>query len=95
MPKKSSAPRGSVDGLFLWLLFVSAVETLVPARGKALVPTDLSVAIPHGTYARIGERHNHRPSPFPSMSHFLFGLFAPRVFDEMLGRFWSRCSAVV
>ena len=58
MPKKSSAPRGSVDGLFLCLLFVSAVETLVPAR-------------------------------------FLFGLFAPRVFDEMLGWFWSRCSAEV
>jgi hypothetical protein len=27
----------------------------VPARGKALVPTDLSIAIPEGTYARIGE----------------------------------------
>lgn len=26
----------------------------VPARGKALVPTGLSVAIPEGTYARIG-----------------------------------------
>lgn len=61
MPRKSSGARGSVDGLFLWLLFVSAVEIVVPARGKALVPTDLSVAIPHGTYARIGERHNHRP----------------------------------
>lgn len=26
----------------------------VPARGKALVPTDLSIAVPEGTYARIG-----------------------------------------
>lgn len=26
----------------------------VPARGKALVPTDLSIAVPQGTYARIG-----------------------------------------
>ncbi|XP_066386522.1 deoxyuridine 5'-triphosphate nucleotidohydrolase-like [Miscanthus floridulus] len=34
----------------------SAVEIVVPARGKALVPTDLSVAIPHGTYARIAPR---------------------------------------
>ncbi|KAH9603523.1 hypothetical protein KSS87_019847 [Heliosperma pusillum] len=34
----------------------SAVETKVPARGKALVPTDLSVAIPQGTYARVAPR---------------------------------------
>lgn len=38
----------------LYLLDLSAVETKVPARGKALVPTDLSIAIPDGTYARIG-----------------------------------------
>ncbi|GAV66328.1 dUTPase domain-containing protein [Cephalotus follicularis] len=34
----------------------SATETKVPARGKALVPTDLSIAIPEGTYARIAPR---------------------------------------
>ncbi|XP_074283189.1 deoxyuridine 5'-triphosphate nucleotidohydrolase-like [Silene latifolia] len=34
----------------------SAVETKVPARGKALVPTDLSIAIPQGTYARVAPR---------------------------------------
>uniref|UniRef100_A0A5B6ZE11 Deoxyuridine 5'-triphosphate nucleotidohydrolase n=1 Tax=Davidia involucrata TaxID=16924 RepID=A0A5B6ZE11_DAVIN len=34
----------------------SAFETKVPARGKALVPTDLSIAIPEGTYARIAPR---------------------------------------
>ncbi|GFY86155.1 similar to DUTP-PYROPHOSPHATASE-LIKE 1 [Actinidia rufa] len=32
----------------------SAKEIKVPARGKALVSTDLSIAIPEGTYARIG-----------------------------------------
>ncbi|KAF3333743.1 deoxyuridine 5'-triphosphate nucleotidohydrolase [Carex littledalei] len=32
----------------------SAAEAVVPARGKALVPTDLSISIPEGTYARIG-----------------------------------------
>jgi dUTPase len=48
----------------------SATETKVPARGKALVPTDLSIAIPEGTYARIGE------SSF-SLSHFLFVGFSP------------------
>ncbi|KAL8473073.1 hypothetical protein ACS0TY_030059 [Phlomoides rotata] len=34
----------------------SAVETKVPARGKALVPTDLSIAVPEGAYARIASR---------------------------------------
>ncbi|KAE8100220.1 hypothetical protein FH972_018144 [Carpinus fangiana] len=34
----------------------SATETKVPARGKALVPTDLSIAIPKGTYAHIAPR---------------------------------------
>ncbi|KAF7816274.1 deoxyuridine 5'-triphosphate nucleotidohydrolase-like [Senna tora] len=34
----------------------SAVETKVPARGKALVATDLSISIPEGTYARIAPR---------------------------------------
>ena len=34
----------------------SAHDTVVPARGKALVKTDLSVAIPEGTYARVAPR---------------------------------------
>ncbi|RVW36318.1 Deoxyuridine 5'-triphosphate nucleotidohydrolase [Vitis vinifera] len=34
----------------------SATEAKVPARGKALVPTDLSIGIPEGTYARIAPR---------------------------------------
>ncbi|KAL8171997.1 hypothetical protein V2J09_023801 [Rumex salicifolius] len=34
----------------------SAVDAKVPARGKALVATDLSIAIPEGTYARIAPR---------------------------------------
>ncbi|KAK1366400.1 Deoxyuridine 5'-triphosphate nucleotidohydrolase [Heracleum sosnowskyi] len=34
----------------------SAKETVIPARGKALVPTDLSIAIPEGTYGRIAPR---------------------------------------
>lgn len=32
----------------------SAQDSVVPARGKALVKTDLAIAIPDGTYARIG-----------------------------------------
>ncbi|XP_018441691.1 deoxyuridine 5'-triphosphate nucleotidohydrolase [Raphanus sativus] len=34
----------------------SAADSKVPARGKALIPTDLSVAVPEGTYARIAPR---------------------------------------
>ncbi|XP_061348041.1 deoxyuridine 5'-triphosphate nucleotidohydrolase-like [Gastrolobium bilobum] len=34
----------------------SAVETKVPARGKALVATDISISIPQGTYARVAPR---------------------------------------
>jgi hypothetical protein len=33
----------------------SAYDAVVPARGQALVKTDLSIAIPEGTYARVGE----------------------------------------
>jgi dUTP pyrophosphatase len=32
----------------------SAYDVIVPARGKALVKTDIAIAIPPNTYARIG-----------------------------------------
>lgn len=34
----------------------SAYECVIPARGKGLVKTDLSIAIPKGTYARVAPR---------------------------------------
>ena len=34
----------------------SAKQLVVPAKGKALVPTDISIAIPENTYARIAPR---------------------------------------
>ncbi|KAK8963082.1 Deoxyuridine 5'-triphosphate nucleotidohydrolase [Platanthera guangdongensis] len=34
----------------------SAIEAKIAARSKALIPTDLSIAIPEGTYARIAPR---------------------------------------
>lgn len=34
----------------------SAYDDVVPAHGKAIIKTDLSIAIPHGTYARIAPR---------------------------------------
>ena len=49
LPSRGSALAAGYD-------LSSAVEAVVPARGKALVATDLSVAVPHGTYARIAPR---------------------------------------
>lgn len=34
----------------------SAKETIIPARGKAVVPTDISIAVPIGTYGRVAPR---------------------------------------
>ena len=34
----------------------SAHETTIPGRGKALVDTDLAIAVPTGTYGRIAPR---------------------------------------
>jgi dUTP pyrophosphatase len=34
----------------------SAVDISVPAKGKSLVPTNLSVAVPEGNYGRIAPR---------------------------------------
>ncbi len=32
---------------------VSAQDVEVPAQGKAIVLTDIAVAVPHGTYGRV------------------------------------------
>lgn len=62
-------PRGRADLLTVcFFCVVSAAEMVVPARGKALVPTDLSIAIPEGTYARVGERPT---SPVPLLSRLV------------------------
>ena len=34
----------------------SAAAAVIPANGKAVVPTDLAIACPPGTYARIAPR---------------------------------------
>lgn len=49
LPSRGSALAAGYD-------LSSASSCVVPARGKALVPTDLSIAIPEGTYARIAPR---------------------------------------
>lgn len=37
-------------------MICSAENTVIPSRGKGIVKTDLSIAIPHGTYARVAPR---------------------------------------
>eukprot|EP01018_Ginkgo_biloba_P020151 Gb_28972 [translate_table: standard] len=49
LPSRGSAMAAGYD-------LSSARVAVVPARGKALVQTDLSIAIPEGTYARIAPR---------------------------------------
>ncbi|BAF12776.1 Os03g0669100 [Oryza sativa Japonica Group] len=49
LPSRGSALAAGYD-------LSSAAEVVVPARGKAMVPTDLSIAIPEGTYARVAPR---------------------------------------
>ena len=37
-------------------LFYSSTNTIIPAHGKAVVPTDLSICVPEGTYGRVAPR---------------------------------------
>ena len=46
------APEISFTPVFCY----SAADCAVPARGKAVVPTDLAIAIPPDTYARVAPR---------------------------------------
>ena len=47
LPSRASAHAAGYD-------LSSAVEAVVPSRGRALVATDLCIAVPEGTFARIG-----------------------------------------
>lgn len=49
LPKRGSANAAGYD-------LSSSADTVVPARGKAVVPTDLAIAIPPNTYARVAPR---------------------------------------
>lgn len=48
--------RGSKYSAGLDLSSASLTDIIVPARGKALIPTDLKMKIPEGTYGRIAPR---------------------------------------
>lgn len=49
MPTRGSPQAAGFD-------LASAEKTVVPAGGRAVVKTDLSIACPVGTYARIAPR---------------------------------------
>jgi dUTPase len=45
---------------------VSAEAKLIPARGKALVNTQISIAVPVGTYGRVAPRSGLGSSAYVS-----------------------------
>ncbi|OAA49393.1 DeoxyUTP pyrophosphatase, dUTPase subfamily [Metarhizium rileyi] len=49
LPTRGSAFAAGYD-------IYAAKDTIVPARGKVLVDTDISIAVPAGTYGRIAPR---------------------------------------
>ena len=49
LPVKASVGAAGYD-------LSASADTVVPPRGKALVTTDLAIAVPHGCYGRIAPR---------------------------------------
>ncbi|CDH53381.1 dutpase putaive [Lichtheimia corymbifera JMRC:FSU:9682] len=49
LPTRGSAIAAGYD-------LYSAANTVIPAQGKVIVPTDLSIAVPEGCYGRIAPR---------------------------------------
>ncbi len=49
LPVRGSALAAGYD-------LASAIDVVVPARGKAIVKTDLAVVIPEGCYGRVAPR---------------------------------------
>ncbi len=45
-----------LSSLLSFLLLHSAEEKTIPAKGKALIDTQLSIAVPEGTYGRVAPR---------------------------------------
>lgn len=52
-PPKGFLPRRSSKSAAGYDLF-SAVNHIIPARGKAIISTEIAIAIPEGCYGRIG-----------------------------------------
>ena len=56
LPFQPEAPKKLQDTISTGKCINSACDMLVSAKGKALVPTDLSVQLPPGTYGRMAPR---------------------------------------
>lgn len=55
-PRRSWLPRSGAKLADMHMSDCSAHDTVIPAKGRGLVKTDLSIAIPTGTYARVAPR---------------------------------------
>lgn len=55
LSERAQMPRRGSDGAAGLDLF-AAEDVTVPARGRALVKTDLAIVVPEGTYGRIAPR---------------------------------------
>lgn len=63
IPKRESALAAGYDltRYIIWprqyvtLILYSAHDHVIEAHGKALIKTDLAIAVPEGTYGRIGQ----------------------------------------
>jgi dUTP pyrophosphatase len=55
LSEKAQLPTRGSKGAAGYDLF-AAKSIVIPAKGRAIVPTDISIAIPEGTYARVAPR---------------------------------------
>ena len=59
LPVRGSALAAGYD-------LASAVDCVIPARGKGIVKTDLAISVPEGTYGRIAPRSQCFAYPEPA-----------------------------
>ncbi|TPX34387.1 dUTP diphosphatase [Synchytrium microbalum] len=52
---KAQLPTRGSDKAAGWDLYSSA-DVVIPAKGKVIVPTDIQIALPPGTYGRVAPR---------------------------------------
>jgi dUTP pyrophosphatase len=55
LSETATIPTRGSDSAAGWDLYASQ-ECVVPARGKAIVPTDIAIAVPVGYYGRVAPR---------------------------------------
>lgn len=55
LPNRGSEGAAGYD-LYWCNVLTSSKETIIDPRNKAIVPTDISIALPTGTYGRIAPR---------------------------------------